>query len=107
MEDHDFVLFLGDTAVRNAVMVAERVRQTIAASRFVLGEQPVAITASCAVAEWRSNETAGQWTGRMQQLLNSMIAAGGNQCCVEDESGPRTVPVSPYTVPTREICIAV
>lgn len=98
-----FIMFLGDTSAKNAAKGAERIRQTIEATSFKLGEETSQVTASLAVTEVGKTEGPGEFIPRLETTLNECKKAGRN--CGYVDSGHGTEPICPpqYQVSVRVI----
>jgi diguanylate cyclase (GGDEF)-like protein len=101
-----YLLFFGDTALRNAMYGAERIRGNIQAATFKVAEASIRLTASCAVAEWTERESQHEWLYRMQLLLAEAKNSGRNCTCVGETNGPRVVTPSNANVQAREVVVA-
>ena len=100
-----FLLFFGDTALRNAMHGAERIRLNIQATSFKVGQETVRLTVSSAVSEWNSDETFEEWLYRMQLLLTEAKDSGRNCTCVGEDGGPRVIAPTNYSTPLREVVV--
>jgi diguanylate cyclase len=100
-----FLLFLADTAKQNAINAAERIRQTVAAARFLDGHQRFTITVSCAVREWPATETAEAWLEGLHAVLRAAPSRGRNQTFVSGPDGTALATAPQYQVPTREVLL--
>jgi diguanylate cyclase (GGDEF)-like protein len=98
-----YFLFLGDTAARNAVNGAERIRHTIEATSFQVGESTVELTASCAVAEVGRAESLPAFLRRLRSAVKEAKRAGRNRTCVDEREGPQVVSLPQYHVKGRVI----
>ncbi|MBC8354813.1 MAG: GGDEF domain-containing protein [Planctomycetes bacterium] len=84
-----FVMFLGDTSSKNASKGAERIRQTIEATSFSMGEETSEVTASLAVVEVGKSEGPDDFIVRLESTLSDCKKAGGN--CSQLNSGDESV----------------
>jgi GGDEF domain-containing protein len=103
LDQESYMLFLGDTGLRNATCAAERIRQTIAAARFLLGDQPISLSVSCAVGEWSATEPAASWVGRLGAALERAQAEGQNQSWTASAEGCQRVTSQTYRIPIKEV----
>jgi diguanylate cyclase (GGDEF)-like protein len=105
VDGQTLLVFLGDTALRNATSGAERIRQSIMSTIFKAEQQELGLTASCAVAEWQTNESFDELVMRLRAGLAQAKQAGRNctTVCTPDEV--RVAQCSRMQVPTREIAI--
>ncbi len=79
----EFVVVLPETAIAGAVKFAERLRERIAATRFVPAHGGVQLTASVGVASYPSPEvhTVDDMFARADEALYRAKAAGRNKVC--------------------------
>ena len=101
-----FLLFLGDTSARNALSGAERIRQSVEATSFRVGEAVVELTASYGVAELGKSETPAEFLKRLKQLVAEAKRAGRNRTCLDEGQGPQVLELPQYKVQGRVIDIA-
>ena len=76
----EFVLILPDTNRAGALRVAENLRRHIEACSFKFKDQPVAVTISCGVAEFKAQESAVQAFERADTCLYAAKKNGRNRC---------------------------
>jgi diguanylate cyclase (GGDEF)-like protein len=98
-----FVLFLGDTSSKNAAKGAERVRQTIEATSFRLGEATFEVTASLAVIEVGKSEGPSEFMPRLEAVLTASKKAGRNCGYLDSGNGPEPICLPQYQVSVRVI----
>jgi diguanylate cyclase (GGDEF)-like protein len=98
-----FIVFLGDTDAENAVSVAERMRQTIAASSFALDTEEVKLTVSMGVACGDEDQPLGQALSRAAQAARCAREQGGNRTCRHADAGPQLETPRPYQVKGRVV----
>lgn len=98
-----FVMFLGDTSVKNAAKGAERSRQTIEAATFKIGELTCMLTASVAVIEVGKTEGPREFIPRLEATLNECKKAGRNRGYVDAGEGFMPIKLPPYQVSARVI----
>ncbi|MBW3599054.1 MAG: GGDEF domain-containing protein [Planctomycetes bacterium] len=98
-----FALFLGDTDHDNAVNAAERIRQTIEASSFMLAGEELDLTVSVGVAAGEPKEAVSDVLARAAEAALGAKSAGGNRTARYTESGPETEPPRPYQVKGRAV----
>ncbi|MFV1963926.1 MAG: GGDEF domain-containing protein [Pirellulaceae bacterium] len=98
-----YLLFLGDTAGTNAVSGAERIRQTIEAASFQIGEESIELTVSCAVAEIGRQETLPEFFARLKKALKEAKKAGRNRTGVSERNTTKVVQLPQYKVKGRVI----
>jgi diguanylate cyclase (GGDEF)-like protein len=101
-----FLLFCGDTAASGAVHSAERIRQSIEAASFRIGQENVELTASSAVAEISAREPLPAFYERLNRTLAEAKKAGRNRTSVDEGDGPRVVGLSQYQVKGHVIEVA-
>jgi diguanylate cyclase (GGDEF)-like protein len=89
-----FLVLLGDTAVRNAVLVAERTRLNLSAAG--LEPHPMTpLTISCAVTEWESTESFAELVDRLRLGIVEAKAVGRNCSVVCGPDGTRVAHSTP------------
>ena len=98
-----FLLFLGDTSSRNALSGAERIRQSVEATSFRVGEEVVELTASYGVAELGKNETPAEFLRRLKGLVAEAKRAGRNRTCLDEGQGSQVLELPQYKVKGRVI----
>lgn len=62
------ILFVGAT-IENATEIVERLRQDVAASPMLVGDQAIALTISAGIAQWQPGEDVGTMIGRADEAL--------------------------------------
>jgi diguanylate cyclase (GGDEF)-like protein len=98
-----FVMFLGDTSAKNASKGAERIRQTIEATSFQVGEDTSEVTASMAVIEVGKSEGPNEFIPRLEAALGACKKAGRNCGYVDAGNGPEPISLPQYQVSVRVI----
>jgi diguanylate cyclase (GGDEF)-like protein len=93
-----FVVFLGDTSSKNAAKAAERIRQTIEATSFRVGEETCVLTASLAVIEVGKMERPREFIPRLEATLNKCKQAGRNCGYVDSGGSPVLIKLPQYQV---------
>jgi diguanylate cyclase len=81
----EFAIILPETDVQGAGSVAEKLRASIANSQFRFKEQPVPVTVSIGVAEFRNGDTQEDVFERADRALYLAKKRGRNRCCTELE----------------------
>jgi diguanylate cyclase (GGDEF)-like protein len=84
-EGQTYALFCGDAGPRNVMSLVERIRQTVAATTFGVGDEVLEITAACAVTEIQKDDTPEKLYKRLRQALRT--AKKNRNCTVLDEGG--------------------
>jgi diguanylate cyclase len=79
----EFALVLPETALDQAHIVAEKLREEIAGKRFVFNNQRVPITVSIGIAEVKERETEENAFSRADQALY-MAKQRGRNCCITE-----------------------
>lgn len=102
-----FLVTLGNTKVLDGVRVAERLRQSIEASSFTVGEHPLELTISCGVVEWPANEPLADIVRRLRLALSEARRSGRNRTCVDDGSCLHVVTPEPLGVQGHVISVAI
>jgi diguanylate cyclase (GGDEF)-like protein len=100
-----FLVFLGDTSAMSALQGAERIRQTIEATSFVMGAERIELTSSLAAAEWKANEDIAAFLQRLEKCLAAAKQAGYNRVCADLGGGPGFHEAFRYTVTNRTLDI--
>ena len=98
-----FVMFLGDTSSKNAAKGAERIRQTIEATSFKMGEETSEVTASLAVIEVGKSEGPGEFMPRLEATLDECKKAGRNCGYVDSGHGAEPIKLPQYQVSVHVI----
>ncbi len=86
-----FAMFLGDTGPSNATVPLERIRQTIAAQRFLLGEQEIEVRVTCGIVEVHREDTTITLCQRAMQTLREAKRAGRNLTLLRTSTGVTVV----------------
>ncbi|MCC7120447.1 MAG: GGDEF domain-containing protein [Gammaproteobacteria bacterium] len=81
----EFAIILPETEVHGAAVVAEKLRGSIADSQFRFKEQPVPVTVSIGVAEFRDGDTQEDVFERADRALYLAKKRGRNRSCTELE----------------------
>ena len=98
-----FMLFFGDTGPRAAMSGAERVRQTLEATTFTLGDVELNISASIGVTEvLKSDDTKTLFT-RCKKTVREAQKAGRNRTYIDEGDGPNPIDPPEYKVKGRII----
>jgi diguanylate cyclase (GGDEF)-like protein len=100
-----FLVFLGDTAMRNAIVGAERVRQNIGAAVFKAKDGNVPVTTSCSVTEWNPSETFDTLLQRLHAAIREAKKAGRNCTVASGPDDVRVVQSARQQVTPREILL--
>lgn len=77
----EFVILLPETGELDAVITAERLRQSLLLLTPAIGEPDLRITASFGVAQWQPGETADALVARADALLYKAKQLGRNRTC--------------------------
>lgn len=93
-----YLLFLGDTAYRNASSGAERIRQTIEAASFRVAAENVELTACCGVVEIGKDEQIPEFLARLNACVAEAKKAGRNRTFLDDGSGPQATETPQFQV---------
>ena len=86
----EFVVIMPETTLEAAVVVAEKLREVVAASQFRLKDQPVPVTVSCGVAAFHQADIVDEVFERADQALYRAKALGRNRYCIEEMIGSAT-----------------
>ena len=81
----EFVLLLPETALDDARIVAEKLRESIAEKRFTYNGERVPITISIGIAEFGPRESADDVFQRADNALYAAKERGRNRCVTEAE----------------------
>jgi diguanylate cyclase len=76
----EFVLLLPETDLEKASVVAEHIRKSVEACEFHYRGNPVPITISCGLSQFREGDTAEQVFARADAALYKAKENGRNQC---------------------------
>lgn len=79
----EFVLLLPETALPAAVAAAEHIRRAVMDSGFHYEDEPVPITISCGISEFRAGDTPQEVFGRADAALYRAKAQGRNRCVTD------------------------
>ncbi|MFO8152367.1 GGDEF domain-containing protein [Thioalkalivibrio sp.] len=79
----EFVLLLPETALPEAVAAAEHIRRAVMDSGFHYADEPVPITISCGISEFRTGDTPQDVFGRADAALYRAKAKGRNRCVTD------------------------
>ena len=93
-----FVLFLGDTGPRNATSAAERIRQTLAATTFELGEQTLELAISCGVVEIDKQDNSATLLKHLHATMRHAKQAGRDRTSLDEGNGPQVVEPPQFNV---------
>jgi diguanylate cyclase (GGDEF)-like protein len=86
-----FAMFLGDTEPDKATIPVERVRQTVAAQRYLLGDQELEVRVTCGVVEVVGGDTTATLCQRAMQTLREAKRAGRNLTLLNTSAGVTVV----------------
>ncbi len=99
-----FFAFLGDTGPHNATSALERIRQTIAASKFAHNDDiEIEVRVNSAVVEVQPGDSAGEMLRRAQETLQVSKEAGHDRTFLNEGSGPVQVDPPKYDVKAQVI----
>ncbi|UZJ43881.1 GGDEF domain-containing protein [Marinimicrobium sp. C6131] len=76
----EFVILMPETRAQDALQVLDDVRAALADTAFNYRKEPLQITISLGISEFREGDTADRVFGRADQALYAAKAAGRNQC---------------------------
>jgi diguanylate cyclase (GGDEF)-like protein len=93
-DDATFALLLPGLGTANTIIVAERLRQTIAASRLPLEDGPVQFTVSVGATEAVSGDDTTRLLRRSEESLSAAAKCGGNSCYFHNGQWSELVPAS-------------
>jgi diguanylate cyclase (GGDEF)-like protein len=100
-----FLLLLGDTPLPNAIMAAERIRQTLNFSTIAMDHEQLTLTASFAVALIGKDETSHAFMARLQQALRHAKQNGRDRTSADEGQGPQNVAPHQVAVKPRVVHI--
>jgi diguanylate cyclase (GGDEF)-like protein len=104
---HSYLLFLGDTTLDNALIVAERTRQCIEAASFKVGTNAFDVTTSLGLAEIAPTESElPTYYTTLQDAVATAKSAGRNRTCVVRGDQSEIAETKPIQVTGRVIEIA-
>lgn len=81
----EFAIILPETGVVGAANAAEKLRASVATSQFRFKEQPVPVTVSIGIAEFREQDTQEDVFERADRALYLAKKLGRNRCCTEQD----------------------
>lgn len=79
----EFVLLLPETALRESLAAAEHIRRAVMDSGFHYADEPVPITISCGISEFRTADAPQEVFGRADAALYRAKAQGRNRCVTD------------------------
>ncbi len=100
-----FVYFLGDADADSAINAAERIRQSIEASSFVLDGLEIELTVSVGVALGSPADSLATALCAAEQAAYFAKLEGGNCTCFDTDAGPRPEPPRHYQVKGRVMTV--
>lgn len=100
-----FLVFLGDTAMRNAIVGAERIRQNISAAVFKAKDTNISVTASCTVTEWNPSESFDEMMIRLRSGILEAKKSGRNCTVACGPDDMRVIESSRMQVTAREFAV--
>ncbi len=80
----EFVIILPETTAEQAFTALDKIRAAIAKTDFRYRENPVELTMSVGIAQYRQSETPDQLFARADKALYAAKAAGRNQCMIAE-----------------------
>ncbi|MCC7410678.1 MAG: diguanylate cyclase [Gammaproteobacteria bacterium] len=81
----EFVLILPETSLADAMALAEKLRQNIEHCKFRYGDNPVPVTLSSGVTEFRTGDDPDSAFQRADIALYNAKREGRNRCCMAEE----------------------
>lgn len=81
----EFVLLLPETSLKQSITLADNLRKEVEECNFHYAKDPVAITISCGLAEFKKNDTPDSVFVRADQALYAAKEGGRNQCKNENQ----------------------
>ena len=79
----EFVMLLDNTTEQQALLITNKLRQSVEKLGFHFRQQPVAITVSCGLTGFRADDTPQSLFERADKALYEAKRNGRNRCCVE------------------------
>ncbi len=76
----EFVILLPDTSEQNAMTIADKLREIVAASQYAFDGNDIAVTISCGVATLGESTSAQQLYERADRALYRAKQSGRNRC---------------------------
>ncbi len=76
----EFVILMPETRAADAIQVLDDVRAALADTAFNYRKEPLTITVSLGISEFREGDSANEVFGRADQALYAAKAGGRNQC---------------------------
>lgn len=78
----EFVMLLPNTSEQSALILADKIREVIATTRFNSNGQIINITVSCGISQFRDSDTSETLFERADQALYEAKANGRNRCVI-------------------------
>ncbi len=98
----EFVIILPETKLRQARVVLDKIRESLARVPFKTKGQQFSITVSFGITELAAGDTMDSAFERADKALYQAKTNGRNQCCIEEKSGARSVtPIKPNMATVR------
>jgi diguanylate cyclase (GGDEF)-like protein len=76
----ELLVCLPNSRLEQGMVIAERIREALAANTIIHDNHAIPVTASIGVAAWREGETLSQWLRRADDALYEAKRAGRNRC---------------------------
>lgn len=79
----EFVMLLDNSNEQQALLITNKLRQSVEKLGFHFRQQPVSITVSCGITSFRAGDTPQSLFERADKALYEAKRNGRNRCCVE------------------------
>jgi diguanylate cyclase (GGDEF)-like protein len=100
------MVLLADTGAAGARCAAERIRQSVEATTFQLGQEELTLVANCAVTEFMLDDPLAEVLQRLQEGIKEAKKAGRNRTAIDEGDGPKVFEALPMTVKGRVVKVA-
>ncbi|HEQ71553.1 MAG TPA: GGDEF domain-containing protein, partial [Spirochaetia bacterium] len=79
----EFFIILPNTNLSQAETIGERFRKEIEKSKFICGDEEIAITVSLGISQYRASESREKWIDRADKAMYKAKQMGRNCVCTE------------------------
>lgn len=103
IDRRELILFLGDTGPHGAACAAERVRQTIRATRYEHADVAREVTVSCGVTDARPEDTVRTLIDRVLKTVRECKRSGGDHTLIDEGDGPAEIDPPDYRMEPQTV----
>ncbi len=100
-----FAILLPGKLVREAVELAERIRQVVESTHFQSSEEEIQVTTSCGITAAGTEDTSDSFLARAELALREAKGSGGNRTYCHEGKYPS--PVVPINLPKEDSFVAI